>query len=515
MEFDPLLSSLAGLVLGIAFTYAMFRRSGAVDAARRAELVAAAEREAERIRRDGELRATDEELRRREEAERFAERARAEWQQQEARLTRREASIEKREEAIFAREHELEEIEQRLTEREEELKTVESDAAAQQKEARRELLTIAGLTREDARAQVLARLDDELKEEAAARVQRMCERVDEESEERARRVLATAIQRLAIGYVNDSVTATVPLPSEEMKGRIIGREGRNIRAIEQETGVDVVIDDTPGVVVVSCFDGVRREVARRALTKLVADGRIQPARIEEVVAETRREIEEDIRQTAKKVLAELEVPRVDPRMQFCLGRLKYRTSYGQNQLEHAVEVAYLAAAIAGEIGVNVKLAKRCALFHDLGKALDHELEGGHPAVGAELARRCGELPEVVNTIAAHHGDVPAESVYAVIAEIADAVSAGRPGARRDAMERYLERLEKLESIARSVPGVSGAFAIQAGREVRVVVDAARVDDAEALLKARDIARRIRRELDSAGEVKVTLIREKRVTEYAR
>ncbi|MBI4882335.1 MAG: ribonuclease Y, partial [Planctomycetes bacterium] len=300
-----------------------------------------------------------------------------------------------------------------------------------------------------------------------------------------------------------------------MKGRIIGREGRNIRAIEKNTGADLIIDDTPGVVVISCFDNVRREVARRSIERLVADGRIHPGRIEETVALAKREIEDDIRQTGRKVLHELDIARVDPRIQYCVGRLKYRSSYGQNQLKHAVEVAYLAAAIAAEMKLNPALGKRCGILHDIGKALDHELEGGHPAIGADLARRCGERPEVVNAVAAHHGGEACESVYAVVVQVADAISAARPGARRDTMDRYIQRLEKLEEIATSFPGVESAFAIQAGREVRVVVDAAKVDDATALVRAREIARRVESELIYPGEVKVTIIRETRVTEYAR
>jgi ribonucrease Y len=328
-------------------------------------------------------------------------------------------------------------------------------------------------------------------------------------------VLAHSIQRLAVAHVNDAATASIVLPDDEMKGRLIGREGRNVRAIEQATGVDLIIDDTPGVVVVSSFDAVRREVARRSIERLVEDGRIHPSRIEEIVAATRKDLDDDIRQTARKVLHELDVPRVDARVQYCLGRLKFRTSYGQNQLEHAIEVGYLASAMAGELGLNPRLAMRCGLFHDIGKSLDHTLVGGHPAIGSDLLARMNERPEVVNSAASHHGDVPAESTYAVLAQVADSISAARPGARRDTLERYIERLEKLEQLAKEFPGVEQAFALQAGHELRVLVDASRVDDAHALLLARDIAKKVESDLAYPGEIKVTVLRETRVTEYAR
>lgn len=480
--------------------------------ARHAREVAAAAKEREK---ELELAARDAEIARREAQERHAAKLRDEWRDQDERLARREVQLDKRQETIEAKDRGLDERLQRLGEAEDELKVGRIEHERLLSKAREDVLRIAGLSRDEAMRAALDRLDEELRDESAARVRRMQERLDEELEMRTQKALAHSMSRIAIRTVTEATTASVDVKDEDMKGRIIGREGRNIRALEKACGVDLIVDDTPGVVVVSSFDAVRREVARRALEKLVEDGRIHPGRVEEVVEQTRREIDEDIRQTAKKVRAELSVPRVDARLQFCIGRLKYRTSYGQNQLKHAVEVAYLASALAGELKLNPQLALRCGLLHDVGKALDHELLGGHPTIGAELARRVGERPEVVNSIASHHGDVPQESTYAVIAQIADSISASRPGARRDTMEKYVQRLENLEAIARGVKGVEQAFAIQAGRELRVLVDASRVSDAAALLCAREIAKRIESELAYPGEIKVTVIRETRVTEYAR
>jgi ribonuclease Y len=307
----------------------------------------------------------------------------------------------------------------------------------------------------------------------------------------------------------------VEIASDDMKGRVIGREGRNIRAFEKATGVDVIVDDTPGVVVVSGFDSVRREVARLAMERLIVDGRIHPARIEEVVEQTRKEIEGVIRETGKKAILEADIRGVHPKTVELLGRLRYRTSYGQNVLSHSMEVAFLAAMLAGELGLDPVLAKRCGLLHDIGKAVDHEMEGGHPAIGADLAKRYEEKPVVINAIAGHHGDVDPTSIYTVLVMSADAISASRPGARRETLEKYIKRLERLEGIAGSFPGVDKAYAIQAGREVRVIVNSDKIGDKDAAKVCRDIAKEIENELSYPGEVKVTLIRETRFTEFAR
>lgn len=512
---ELLIGLALGAPLGALAAYAVYaRRRLDVERAARALLDGARE-QAERVGREAEDRIRAEEDRKRAEWEARAQRLREDGLEEERRLARREAAVDRRGEEVDAKERATTDAAKRLVERKEDLDILEQERRLLIERARGDLLRIAGLTRERAVEETLARFEAEVQSEAAARLKRVHERTEAEAEERAAKILAHAVQRLAVPASTESATSTVQVASEDMKGRIIGREGRNIRVFEKVTGVDVIIDDTPGVVVLSCFDNVRREVARRSLERLLKDGRIHPGRIEETVAAARREIDDDVRQTARKVLHELDLPRVDPRVQWCLGRLKYRTSYGQNQLHHAVEVAYLSAAIAAEMKLNAKLARRCGLFHDLGKALDHEFEGGHPEIGADLARRCDERPEVINAIAAHHGDVPFESVYGVIAQVADAISAARPGARRDTMDRYLQRLEKLERIAATFRGVESAYAIQAGRELRVIVDAAALDDSAALLCAREIARKIEAELAHPGEVKVTIIRETRVTEYAR
>ena len=346
-------------------------------------------------------------------------------------------------------------------------------------------------------------------------VKRIEDEAIERSKEKARRVISMAIQRIASEHVVESTVSVLDLPSDDMKGRIIGREGRNIRAFEQATGVDLIVDDTPGAVILSCFEPVRREIARLALERLVQDGRIHPARIEEVVAATTKEVNELIVEAGKQAAMDADVHGLHPKEIGLLGRLHFRTSYGQSVLKHSLEVAYLASHIAGELGLDAKLAKRCGLLHDIGKAVDHEVEGGHPQIGADLARRYGERDEVVNAIAAHHEDVPATSIYTTIVAAADAISASRPGARRETLEKYIKRLQRLEELATSFEGVENAYAIQAGREIRVIVDSAKVSDSDALRICRNIAHEIEKELSYPGEVKVTLIRETRVVEYAR
>jgi ribonuclease Y len=336
----------------------------------------------------------------------------------------------------------------------------------------------------------------------------------ENAEREARKVLGIAIQRYAADQCAESVVAAVELSGDDMKGRIIGREGRNIRAFEKATGMDVVVDDTPGVVVISGFDGVRRELARRAMEKLVRDGRIHPARIEEVVEQTRKEMEQLIAETGKQAAFDVGIHNLHPLEIECLGRLKYRTSYGQNQLLHATEVAHLAGTMAAELELDVQLAKRCGLLHDIGKSVDQEVEGSHPQIGADIARKCGEPQEVIDAIAGHHDDVEAANIYVVLVAAADAISASRPGARRETLEKYIKRLQRLEEIAGAFSGVETAYAIRAGREVRVIVSADRIDDKMAAKTCRDIAKEIEAEMTYPGEVKVTLIRESRFVETA-
>ncbi|MEM7235741.1 MAG: ribonuclease Y, partial [Planctomycetota bacterium] len=382
-------------------------------------------------------------------------------------------------------------------------------------EEKQSLFRISGISREDAEKMLLQKLRRDYEHEEETLISQMTERIKEASERRSREILASSMQRLASSYCQELTTSTIEIPNDEMKGRVIGREGRNIRAFEKATGVDVIVDDTPGVIIVSCFDSIRREMARRSMEQLIGDGRIHPTRIEEVVEETMREMNTLIQKEGKKAIHDLDLPGVHPKLITLLGRLKFRTSYGQNVLYHVIECAHLAGMIAGEMGLDVQLAKRCALFHDVGKAVDHEIEGGHPEIGATIAKRYDEAPEVVNSIASHHNDVPQESIYAVITQVVDSVSGSRPGARGETLERYIKRLEKLESVVLGFQGIKAANAIQAGREVRVFVNSQKVSDKKAVKLCRDIAKEIEEQLTYPGEIKITLLRETRVVEYAR
>jgi len=504
-----------GIVIGIGATLIYIRavKKGFANEAER--LLEDAKRDAERIRVEAKLQTSEESKRTRDELDRERRDFNDEIKDREKRLRSKEDDLEHKVKHLNRGERALLDKEKKIQSRQSKLDHLESELQAKISEELVRLEEIAQLSRQEAEERLLKKVEEEAQLEAANRIKKVQEKLNEDQDELTREILSTSIQRCAVSYTSDSLVATVDLPNDDMKGRIIGREGRNIRAIEKATGVDVIVDDTPGVIVVSCFDNVRREIARRALAKLILDGRIHPSRIEELVAQTKKEVDDDIRETGKKTLIDLNIHNVHNKLVKLLGRLKYRTSYGQNVLKHSVEVAYLASAVAGELKLNSKLALRCGLFHDIGKALDHEIEGGHPAIGADTARRCGERKEVINSIAAHHEDVPPESIYAVISQVADAISAARPGARRETMEKYIKRLERLENVAHEFSGVEQAYAIQAGREVRVIVDADRIDDVKSIHICRDIAKKIEEELSYPGEVKVTLIREKRVVEYAR
>ncbi|MBI4567258.1 MAG: ribonuclease Y [Planctomycetes bacterium] len=475
----------------------------------------AARREAEGILRKAEVDAREAALRHQQSVEQEIAQERKEIKALEKRVLQKEETLERKFETLQGRERQIEErdgaakkAEERLREREREAEGV----IAQQKE---KLAEVARLSEADARRHLLDRLDDELKNEQGALIKKYVERAREEADKQARDIVITAMQRLASTQTTESTVSTVAIPSDEMKGRIIGRDGRNIRAFESQTGVDVIVDDTPGVIVVSAFDAVRREVARRTMERLIQDGRIHPTRIEEVAKQTQEEVEKEISTTGKQVCDDLGIYNIHPKIQQLMGRLKYRTSYGQNVLAHSVEVAHLAALMAGELKLDEKLALRCALLHDCGKAIDHEQEGGHPKVGMEFAKKHGEGAEVCDAIGGHHFDFEPQFVFTIITAIADAISASRPGARRESLEHYLKRLERLEQVATSFDGVTQAFAIQAGREVRVIVDAQKISDDGAVKVARDIAQNIENELTYPGEVRVTLVRETRVVDYAR
>ena len=494
--------------------YGWWRRE---SAERRAEqIVTEAQMEAERLRKEAGVTAKEEVFRRREQFEQEMQEARQELRKWEQRLSRREDNLDSKVDLLNKKEQQLEESRQALSQRLAEVAQREQEMARLQEQATRELQRISGLDREEAKRLLLDRVSQELEEERAEIVRRATEAAQEEAERNARTILSTAIQRCAADHTAENVVSTIDIPSDDMKGRIIGREGRNIRAFEKATGVDVIVDDTPGVVVVSGFNSIRRETARRAMEKLILDGRIHPARIEEVVQATEKEMEQVIQKAGREAALEVDVRGLNSRLLNLLGRLRFRTSYGQNVLQHSLEVAILSGIVAGELKLDVQLAKRCGLLHDIGKATDHEQEGSHPQIGADLVRRFQERPEVIDAVAGHHDDSRiVGSIYTTIVTAADAVSASRPGARRETLERYIKRLRRLEGIARTYPGIDKAYAIQAGRELRVIVKADKVPDNHLAKLSRDIAKDVERELTYPGEVKVTVIRETRAVEYAR
>lgn len=511
--------AIIALVAGIAGTYTALQLMGRQrrSAIRRESerIIKEAERDAERIVQKAEVDAKAEFISRNEQFEKETAQARNELKEAERRLDKREDVLERKLDTLNTKERGVENAERKLQEREKEVAEKDSQLTETLEKQRAQLLKISGMSANEARELLLSRLDEEMEREAAELIERTISQAQEDAEKRAREITITAIQRYAAGHTCDSTVSTIDIASDDMKGRVIGREGRNIRAFEKATGVDVIVDDTPGVVVVSAFDPVRREVARRSMEVLIQDGRIHPARIEEVVEETRAEVDKEILDIGQKAAMEANVLGLNRRQLDLLGRLTYRTSYGQNVLRHSVEVSYLSQVIADELGLDGGLARRCGLLHDIGKAVDHEVEGAHPQIGHDICKKFNEKPEVLNAIAGHHGDIGAMSPYTPIVGAADAISASRPGSRRESLERYIRRLEQLEELANQFPGVKQAYAIQAGREVRVIVDANRIDDKGAIKIARDIAHKVEQEMTYPGEVKVTLLREVRAVEYAR
>jgi ribonuclease Y len=433
----------------------------------------------------------------------------------ERRLVNKEENLDRRFQALERRERDTSGKEKRIYQREKDLDLQEEKAAELVKKQMEELERVSGLTAEEAKGQLIKKIEDEARLEAVQSVRRIEEETREKSQGLAREIISQAIQRSAAEHVVESTVSVVDLPSEDMKGRIIGREGRNIRALELATGVDIIVDDTPEAVLLSSFDPIRREMARLSIQKLVQDGRIHPARIEEIVEKVKNELEEKIKQEGESVVLELRVQNVHPELVKLLGRLKYRTSYGQNVLQHSKEVALLAALMARELGVDTQVSLRAGLLHDIGKAVDKEVEGTHTELSVELVKKYGESVAVQQAIASHHRDIDFPSVEAVLVQSADTLSAARPGARRELLEAYIKRLEKLEGIAHSFEGVSKAFALQAGREIRIIVESQKVSDDRAALVAKDIAQKIKEELDYPGQIKVTVIREMRAIEYAR
>ena len=510
-----LVSFAVGAVMGCGafYFYGIYTKKRAANEA--GQILAAAKKDADKVRKEAELASKEEIFKRREEFEKETQEIRNELKLLERRLTRREDNLDQKTEAIGKHERVVDELEQQVAQRERQIRAQENQLASLLEQEKNALSKVAEMSREDAKKLLLQKLESEITHEANALINRVIEQTKEQSEAKAREIITLAIQRCASDTTQEATVSTIDIPSDEMKGRIIGREGRNIRAFERETGVDVIVDDTPGVVVISSFDSVKREMARRALEKLILDGRIHPARIEEVVAEAKKEIEELIAEAGKQAILETDVHGLHPKEVQLIGRLRFRTSYGQNVLRHSIEVSLLSGILASELGLDIQLAKRCGLLHDIGKAVDHEVEGGHPSIGADLARRYNERQEVINAIGGHHDDIPPSNPFTIIVASADAISASRPGARGESLEKYIKRLERLEEVAKSFAGVESAYAIQAGREVRVIVNADKVPDTEAAKVARDIALEIEKELSYPGEIKVTLIRETRVIEYAR
>jgi ribonuclease Y len=509
---EAVVAGLLGLVAGGAVGFVVRNVLGASNA-RSAEAQAKkalldAEEESARTRARALEESKDEAARMRRETEEDLKHRRDEVARLERRINETETDLRTRGQRMDSRAAELKEREDKLTFVREQLEKATEQHKAQ-------LERIAGMTSVEAKEQLAAQVVDDAKRSAMAQVREIEQRAREEGEERARKIVTIAIQRVASEQTAESSVSVFTLPSEDMKGRIIGREGRNIRAFEAATGVNIIIDDTPEAVVLSCFDPVRREAARMTLEKLVQDGRIQPARIEEVHDRSVRDLEEQIRKAGEEAVTEVGLTDVHPELIKLLGRLQYRTSYGQNVLKHLVESAHIASALAAEIGVDPTFAKRGAFLHDIGKAVTHEVEGSHAIIGAEIARRLKEDPDVVHCIESHHGEVEQRTVHAVLAQIADSISGGRPGARRESLETYIKRLERLEEICTAYEGVEKVFAMQAGREVRVMVTPEDVDDLRAQTIARDIAKQVEEELQYPGQIKISVIRETRATEYAR
>lgn len=490
------------------------------SAARTAEnearlLLEQARADADAIRREAELKRKEILFEAQETAERESRERRKELQQLERRLSQKEELLDRRGQQLDHRESLVEQKEEELRARQQEVEAKRSEYEALVERARGQLEQVASLTAAEAKQALIEQMTEEARHEAAKRIRLIEEEARVEAERRAKKIVSIAIERLAGDFVAERTVSVVHLPNDEMKGRIIGREGRNIRAIEAATGVDLIVDDTPESVIVSCHNPIRREIARIALEKLISDGRIHPGRIEEVVRRAEQELEESIREAGQKALLEVGIHGVHPELVKLLGMLKYRYSYAQNVLAHSIEAAFICGAMAAELGLNEKQARRAALLHDIGKALTHEVEGSHAIIGADIARRYGESAKIVNAIAAHHEEVKAETILAPLVDAADALSGARPGARREMLESYVKRLEDLERITNSFRGVEKSFAVQAGREIRIIVEPRTVSDESVPVLAREIARRIENEMNYPGQIKVTVIRETRASEVAR
>jgi ribonuclease Y len=508
-----------GLALGgslVAIVYQMISRAKAKtfeqDLQRQID---GAKKEAENIIKSAQIDAAAEAIKKREEVTAEANKVRAEMHETEMRLTKREDAIDRQAETLQQRENTIKQQQQENKRRLYNIESQEKQLSSLIAQQKNQLLKITSMNTEEAKDLLLKRLEDECEHEMSALIQRKVEEATETVEEKSREVISTAIQRYAAEQTCEATVSTVEIPNDDMKGRIIGREGRNIRAFEKATGVDVIVDDTPGMVVVSGFNPVRREVARLSMERLIQDGRIHPSRIEELVGQTKKDINHKLLQIGKDAAVETNVRGLNNKVLSLIGALSYRTSYGQNVLRHSIEVSFLSQVMADELGLDGSIARRAGLLHDIGKAIDHEVEGNHPTIGTNYLKRFNESPIILNAVAGHHGDIPADNPFTPLIAAADAISASRPGARRETLERYIKRLEKLEEIAGGFKGVENAYAIQAGREIRVIVSADDVDDESATKIARDIAKKVEDEMTYPGEIQITLLREVRCVEYAK
>ena len=513
------MATVIAFILGISLTVIIYQiiskaksRTFEQDLQRQ---INGAKREAENIIKSAQIDAAAEAIKKKEQFTTESNKIRSELHETEMRLTKREDGIERQVEMLQGREKSLKEQEQEVERRLHNVGLKEKQLSTLLAQQKNQLLKITAMDLSEAKELLLKRLEDECEHEMSSLIQRKVEETNETVDEKSREIISTAIQRYAAEQTCEATVSTVDIPSDDMKGRIIGREGRNIRAFEKATGVDVIVDDTPGMIIVSGFSPVRREVARLPMERLIQDGRIHPSRIEELVAQTRKDVNHKILQIGKDAAVEANVRGLGNKILSMLGALSYRTSYGQNVLRHSVEVAFLSQVMSDELELDGSIARRAGLLHDIGKAIDHEVEGSHPAIGANYLKRFSESSIILNAVAGHHGDIPADNPYTPLVAASDAISASRPGARRETLERYIKRLEQLEEIAGSFKGVQNAYAIQAGREIRVIVDANDVNDEAAMKVARDIAKKVEDEMTYPGEIQITLLREVRCVEYAR
>ena len=504
-----------GIVAGFLVAKALSGREVSQAKSQAGQIVEQAKLEAQNIAQQAKLTGERQVLDRKEAAEKELEASRNELRETERRLVKREDLMDRKEEMLSLKDQTLTRQAESVKAKEATIAQREAESARLVEEQKQRLLSVANMTPQQAKEELLRRIEDDTRLDVGKLVRQITEDAENEAKEKAREITLMAIQRYATEHTSESTVRSVAIPSDDMKGRIIGREGRNIRAIEKATGVDIIVDDTPGVIVVSCFDKVRQAIAVESLERLIADGRMHPARIEEVVEKVRSEVNEKIMKAGKDAVLEANLRGVHPKVVEAMGKLHYRTSYGQNVLRHSIEVGYLCQIIADQLGLDGTIARRCGFLHDIGKAMDHEMEGGHPKIGMDFAKLYGEKEPVLNAIGGHHADIPSTSFYTPIVMAADAISSARPGARRESMEKYVQRLMDLQDIAMGFKGVTEAYAIQAGREVRVMIDAAKVGDDEAFLIAHNIAKKVSEEMTFPGEIRVTVLRETRAIEYAR